>query len=278
MKLYLTNQVNARNEKFYISSDSPQLVMVEGETIDYSFGDFRYWSNQQQSNDYQNESYTDFAKNVFEITSNERVISKAVEAMDQLVAIEVYKLKEVSLDYSENSTMFIRQLPEEQQDKIEKLIERNLRELDFTNEVIDAYLSDAMDSRILDIEDTVDKKELQAIVEGEEYYLKIDYNCEVFDEYTFANLTITRLDNSSQRGFTVWKDISDPDDYPYIIVGEEVILLDRIIGDDTVELLVTEEIELSFSDNSVNKELVDRIFDDGLKRDLSFTKNEEKEL
>lgn len=278
MKLYLTDQVNNRNEKYFIKEGFPELVMVEAETMDYAFGNFRYWSDLQKRNEYQNESYTDFANQVFEITSNERVISKAKKAMEQLVAVQVSKLKEVPLDFSESSTMFIWQLPEEQQDKIEKLIERNLRELEFKDEVLAAYLEDAMDSRLSDIEDTVDKKELQAIVSGEEYYLKIDYNCEAFDEYTLANLTISKLDTGQQTGFTVWKDMSDPDDYPYIIVGEEVLLLDRIIGDDAVELLVTEEIELSFSDNSMNKGLVDRIFDDRFKSDLSFTKNEEKEL
>lgn len=278
MKLYLTDQVNNRNEKYFIKEGFPELVMVEAETMDYAFGNFRYWSDLQKRNEYQNESYTDFANKVFEITSNERVISKAKKAMEQLVAVQFSKLKEVTLDFSESSTMFIRQLPEEQQDKIGRLIERNLRELEFTDEVLSAYLADAMDSRLSDLVDTVDKKELQAIINGEEYYLKIDYNCEAFDEYTLANLTITKLEDGQQTGFTVWKDMSDPDDYPYIIVGEEVLLLDRIIGDDAVELLVTEEIELSFSDNSMNKGLVDRIFDDGFKSDLSFTKNEEKEL
>ena len=278
MKIYLTDQVNTRNEKYFINEDLPQLVMVEAETRDYPFGNFRYWSEVQRREGYKGKSYTDFAKKVFEITSNERVISKANLAIEQLVTTELSKLKESTFDLSKNNKMFIRQLPEEQQIKVEKVIERNLRELEFTDEVLAAYLEDAMDSRLSDIEDTVDKKELQAIVSGEEYYLKIDYNCEVFDEYTFANLTITQLENGQQTGFTVWKDMSDPDEYPYIIVGEEVVLLDRIIGDDAVELLVTEEIELSFSDNSMNKELVDRIFDDGLKSDLSFTKNEEKEL
>lgn len=278
MKLYLTDQVNNRNEKYFIKEGFPELVMVEAETMDYAFGNFRYWSDLQKRNEYQNESYTDFANKVFEITSNERVISKAKEAIEQLVAVQFSKLKEVPLDFSESSTMFIRQLPEEQQDKIEKLIERNLRELEFTEEVLDAYLADAMNSRLSDLEDTVDKKELQAIVGGEEYYLKIDYNCEAFDEYTLANLTISKLDTGQQTGFTVWKDMSDPDDYPYIIVGEEVIMLDRIIDDDAVELLVTEEIELSFSDSDMNMELVEMIFDDGLNNDLRFTKNEEKEL
>lgn len=278
MKIYLTDQVNTRNEKYFINEDLPQLVMVEAETRDYPFGNFRYWSEIQRKEDYKDKSYTDFANKVFEITSNERVISKANLAIEQLVTTELSKLKESTFDLSENNKMFIRQLPEEQQVKVEKLIERNLRVLEFTEEVLDAYLADAMNSRLSDLEDTVDQKELQAIVSGEEYYLKIDYNCEAFDEYTLANLTISKLDTGQQTGFTVWKDVSDPDDYPYIIVGEEVLLLDRIIGDDAVELLVTEEIELSFSDNSMNKELVDRIFDDGLKSDLSFTKNEEKEL
>lgn len=278
MKIYLTDQVNTRNEKYFISEDLPQLVMVEAETRDYPFGNFRYWSEIQRRENYKDKSYTDFANKVFEITSNERVISKANLAIEQLVTTELSKLKEPTFDLSENNKMFIRQLPEEQQVKVEKLIERNLRVLEFTEEVLDVYLADAMNSRLSDLEDTVDQKELQAIVSGEEYYLKIDYNCEAFDEYTLANLTISKLDTGQQTGFTVWKDMSDPDDYPYIIVGEEVLLLDRIIGDDAVELLVTEEIELSFSDNSMNKELVDRIFDDGLKSDLSFTKNEEKEL
>lgn len=250
MKIYLTDQVNTRNEKYFINEDLPQLVMVEAETRDYPFGNFRYWSEIQRRENYKDKSYTDFANKVFEITSNERVISKANLAIEQLVTTELSKLKESTFDLSGNNTMFIRQLPEEQQVKVEKLIERNLRVLEFTEEVLDAYLADAMNSRLSDLEDTVDQKELQAIVSGEEYYLKIDYNCEAFDEYTLANLTISKLDTGQQTGFTVWKDMSDPDDYPYIIVGEEVLLLDRIIGDDAVELLVTEEIELSFSESS----------------------------
>jgi len=87
-KLYLTNKLNTREERYYIEPSIPNLVMVEVmgyKYMDYAYGDYSSWCKREESSGYQ-EDYTILGENILSFGSDSGVIAKRDEKMR--VAVE----------------------------------------------------------------------------------------------------------------------------------------------------------------------------------------------
>ena len=161
-----------------------------------------------------------------DIDAKEEFLKEKSEQLDKNINIHL------------NDYDYIQMLSEEKQRRIEHVLRRELSQFEFENHVLDEYVEDAMNSRISDLEDTVNRDVLEAIVRGDDYFIKISQDFdEVVDEYTYAEMTITRFNDGKQLDYTVWKNMYDLEEAPYIILDDEVFLLEDVVQFDIEEQL-----------------------------------------